>query len=347
MATTAKYIYGILNSNDEKIFDCSEDMIRKRIYTIAYRDISAVVSDSDETDITYLPKDILAMQLVEHQRVIERVMTEHTVIPMRLGTIAADEKEVETILANGYRTIKDVLAKINNRVEVDVAATWNDFGLLLKEIGEEKEIKDQKERLLANPSKVSIEDQMKIGFMVKKALDKKREQFAAQILSVLSTVSRACKEHDLMDDKMASNLAFLIDKSEHEDFERKLEELNTMFSEKLNFRCIDPLPPYSFYTIEVKNVEFEELDQARKKLGLQHIFNKEEIKKAYQRSAALVHPDKNPDALGMEKEFNEVNKAYKMLMEYCLSCEHDEQNDRFYINEQQTEDKAILVRVRQ
>ena len=45
-----------------------------------------------------------------------------------------------------------------------------------------------------------------------------------------------------MDDRMIFNIAFLIDKNKKTEFERRLDELNAIFNEKLNFRCIGPSP---------------------------------------------------------------------------------------------------------
>ena len=58
----------------------------------SYQDISALVRDSEIVDYTHMRKDILARFLIDHQTVIERVMTaQTTIIPMRLGTFAQDE----------------------------------------------------------------------------------------------------------------------------------------------------------------------------------------------------------------------------------------------------------------
>jgi hypothetical protein len=311
------------------------------VYTIPYRDISAVVSDSEIVDYTHMLKDALARQLITHQKVIEEIMPEHIIIPMRLGTFASDEKEVRDILNKGYRVIKDTFGKIKDKMEIDVVATWSDFNVVLKEVGEEKEIKEFKERLLANPKGITVDDQMKVGVMVKKVLDEKREKCAFQIQNALKTVSQGFKEHEVMDDTMVINAAFLIDKAKSKDFDRKVEELNVNFAEELNFRCVGPLPPYSFYTLEINKIQFEEIDWARKTLGISSLTtNRYEIKKAYQRAAFYSHPDKKPDKPGMGREFDEVTKAYKVLLEYC-------QDDSCSFKEEDFRKNSLIVQVRE
>lgn len=342
MGEIGKYIYGIINSNPH-----TEDF-GAGVYTIPYQDISAAVCEAEIVDYTYMLRDGLARLLVEHQEVIEGIMGQgYAIIPVRLGTYASDVAEVRDILNKGYRLIKEIMAKIHDKIEIDVCATWNDFPSVLKEVGQEREIKEFKEKLLANPEGITVDAQMKVGVMVKKALDEKRWRYAKEIEIVLRTVSQDCKAHELMDDKMVVNFAFLISKADQRDFERKVEELNTEFHDELNFRCVGPLPPYSFYTLEIKKMNFKEVDWASKKLGLNEFRSKDEIKKAYQRSAISTHPDKNPNTPGMEKEFDDVNRAYKILFDYCQACEQAGRGDGCSFDKDEFKNNAILVKVRE
>jgi len=342
------YIYGIVNSNSTSHFFTPKDSYKKEsVYAIPYQDVSAAVSNSEIIEYAYSSKDTLAKLLVWHQKVIEKIMDlKCTIIPVRLGTFAVDEAEVKDILSKGYSLIKDIMENIRDKIETDVVATWADFNSTLKEIGEEKEIKKFKEKILANPG-ITVDDQMKVGVMAKKALDKKREKYALQIQTFLKNYYVAFKVHELMDDRMVINAAFLINKREQKDFDRKVEEINTKFAEKLNFRCVGPLPPYSFYTLEIKKMQFEEIDWAKKKLRLLDDFaTKEEIKKAYRKLVFSLHPDRNPNTPGIEKEFDEVTKAYRILADYCGACKQAGKEDSLSFNEEEFEKNTILVKVK-
>ena len=334
MAKTGKYIYGIINSNANFRLFVSEDSI----HTIPSQDISAVVGDSEIVDYTCISKGDVAKMLIRHQKVLEKIMnSEVAVIPMKLGTFAVDEIEVKDVLDRGYSLIKETMEKAGDKIEIDIVATWSDFTSILKEVGEEKEIKEFKERLLASQKEITITDQMKIGLMVKKALDIRKEKYAEKIKNTLETLSKDLKMHELMDDKMVSNIAFLINKTQQNEFDRKIEALNTEFHDELNFRCVGPLPPYSFYTLEIKKMQFGEIDWAKKKLGLNDFADKDEIKKAYRRVAASSHPDRNQDIPA--KIFDDVNKANKILIDYCKAREQ--------AGEKEFEKNAVLIKVRE
>lgn len=364
MSQAGKYLYGIINSNTKKSFNLDEivafgDVYPLRsptevvessetynnAYTVPFQDISAVVSDSEIIDYSHIPKDTLARLLVRHQQTVEKVMAEHTIIPMRLGTFANSDEEVREILAKGHKTIKEILARSENCIEIDVVATLNDFNSFLREeVSEEEEIKQFKQSLLNKKGSVTVDDQMRIGVLVKKHLDKKKAQYSDQIQTALSEIAQNFKAHDLMDDTMVLNTAFLMDKSKRKDFERKLDEINNTFEEKLNFRCVGPLPPYSFYTLKVKKPRFEEVDWARKELGLTEDFiTASEIKKAHRRLALTCHPDKNPNTPDIEKKFDDMTRAYRILLDYYRASNQAEETDGCYFSEEAFEKNAMLV----
>ena len=360
MKQTGKYIYGVINSGRQEIFELDdienlEDLYpfadntnvfekSRHAYTISYEDISAVVVDSPIIEYSHLPKDTLGKMLVRHQQVIEKIMSRYCVIPMRLGTFAGNNDEVRKILAKGHETIKNIFEKSKNSIEIDVAVTTNDFKSFLQEVSQEEEIKLFKESLLTKPGGVTIDDQIKIGVLVKKHLDAKKEKLSSAIQSALGKTAQAVKSHDVMDDKMVLNCAFLLDINNQNELMQKIEHLNDEFQNKLDFRCIGPLPPYSFYTLEVKKTRFDEVRWAKEKLGLEVDFiTPAEIKKAHRRAALVCHPDKNPNTPDIERKFDEMTKAYKILLDYYKASGRDKQEEICYLNREAFEKNAVLV----
>jgi len=306
-----KCLYGIINSRGQNHFDLNGFGVD----TISFQGLSAVVSDSEETELNLMPKQALAQYLLKHQQVIEKVMESFSIIPIRLGTYAADEEAVRRILAKGFPLIIDMLSQVANTIEIDTVATWSNFEQQLKEIGQEPAINEFKQNLRAGPKGVTIDDQLKIGLMVKKALEEKRKTISARLQADLMSISQDCRSHEVMDDKMVMNCALLIAKDGREEFDKKIEDLDAEYAGKLNFRCVGPLPPYSFYTLEVSELKLDEIAWAKTRLNLpKDRISQDQVKQAYRRSAQLAHPDIKP---GAEKEFQALNKAYKLLLDYA------------------------------
>ena len=64
---------------------------------------------------------------------------------------------------------------------------------------------------------------------------------------------------------------------------------------------------------------FDEIDEARRLLGLGETATLKEIKQAYRRMAFRHHPDtsRRGDNAQSEETMKKLNWAYKLLIEYC------------------------------
>ena len=60
-----------------------------------------------------------------------------------------------------------------------------------------------------------------------------------------------------------------------------------------------------------------EIDRARRVLGLGERASLEEIKSAYRRMCKKWHPDALSDGPTRSKKIQEINAAYRLLLDYC------------------------------
>lgn len=70
-----------------------------------------------------------------------------------------------------------------------------------------------------------------------------------------------------------------------------------------------------------KKIGFEQIDQARRALGLDEYATLEEVKGAYRRLAIQYHPDRcKKSRLALcEKKIREINNAKDILTAYCAN----------------------------
>jgi DnaJ-class molecular chaperone len=61
---------------------------------------------------------------------------------------------------------------------------------------------------------------------------------------------------------------------------------------------------------------FEEIDRARKLLGLNETATAKQIKQAYRRLAFRHHPDRSAKSGEGEEIMKQVNRAYRLLQDY-------------------------------
>jgi hypothetical protein len=342
MAEKGKYIYGIIS------VQADDDVSRLKtegLELVSYQDIQAVVKDMEIENSFSMTKEETAKMLVQHQQTIEKIMAVGcSIVPMKLGTFAADASETENILTKGYSFIKNVTDEAAGKIEVDIIALWSDFAATLKEISEEEEISEFKQKLMADPTKITIEDQKQIGVMIGAALGEKKKNYADKIHKALSTASIMARSHDVMNDQMLLNTAFLLNKNETDKFDGMVDKVNAELEDKLNFRYVGPLPCYSFYTLEVENIDFDDVDWAKEKLGLNDTADIKEIKKAYKAEAMKLHPDKNIGKSGADDEFDDLNTAYKTLTAYCIAAKGPDGYCSF--NEEEVNKNTTIIKLK-
>jgi hypothetical protein len=91
MEKEGKYIYCIIETKQERNFGPIGIGGRgDEVTTIGYGDLSMVISDSPMTKYVVSRENMLA-----HEMVIEEVMKEFTVLPVRFCTIASDADELD------------------------------------------------------------------------------------------------------------------------------------------------------------------------------------------------------------------------------------------------------------
>lgn len=346
MPTNGIYIYGIVpNLYSAEMFKVIEN---SGLYAISFQNISAIVSASEEgMFIDYSDRESLGHVLVHHQRTIEELMRIGftMLMPMQLGTIVNSEEETIKILNCGYNLIIDTLKKIEFLIEIDLVATWADFNSVIKEIADHPDIVELKNDIMKRPETISSADQMKIGLIIQEKLKLKNSKIKLDILDAMEATCLDVKTHEVMNDQMVINSAFLIERKKQGIFEQVIDNLDAKNKGLLNFKLVGPLPCYSFYTLEYKEVSPDQVEQARVVLGLGYETTKAEIKKAYLNKAKLFHPDANLKN-NNETNFNSISKAYHTLLEYSAVARQLSKKNMISLAKEYVIENPFLVKIK-
>jgi hypothetical protein len=320
------YLYAIIPTREEIIFNVAGVGAQdNEVYTIGHDCLAAVASTSQLAEYRGLKRDEAVPYLVAHQRVIETIMQNHPLLPIKFGTVLADEAQVRRFLAQGASLFHTALNQYADLMQMEVVVFWNP-SQVFQQIAQEEPIIHLKNKLSNRPPEETMEERVALGQLVLAALERQREVLRVVILPVLKEVALDIMANPLMDDTMVVNVALLVDASGRKALEQKLEALDAAFERgecktpgttPLTFRCVGPLPPYSFATVEAQSLTFDAIEAARRYLNLEEEIPREEIKKAYRRLAGQSHPDRNPNTPGLEAHMSELTHAYQLLSAYA------------------------------
>ena len=240
------YVYCVIGTGDARNFGPVGIGGRgDPVTTIAYRDLSAVVSSVPMNKYVVGQETILA-----HQRVLETVMTNHTVLPARFYTVASNAEEIRSLLRTRHAELKQMLQQLDNKVELGLKAIWKDMNLVLREIAggwpRDKGLTASGE---ASPGGNTAEAAQRVRL----ALDEKKAKDRELLLQPFGRLALDLRLNRTYGDDMIMNAAFLVDRSREREFDAMVDQLGVQFSDSIDFKYVGPVPPYSFVNVVIKD----------------------------------------------------------------------------------------------
>ena len=249
MAKEGKYIYCIINGNEGRNFGPMG--IGKRddiVSTIGFQDISAVISSSPVTQYVIDPENLTA-----HEKVIEEVMKDYTVLPVRFCTIANSAEEVRTFLRRQYGEFKGMLHDMDNKVEMGLKGRWTHMEKIFEDIAQnDPDVKKIKARIADLEGAADNDAKVALGKAVKEALEEKKARKGEKIIRQFKRLVLDTRQNDLVVDDMFLNAVFLIDRTREKQFDFLVEDLAEEYQKEADFRLVGPAPPFNFVSIEMK-----------------------------------------------------------------------------------------------
>lgn len=241
--TDSKYIYCVIEARQRHEFG-KIGLGEMPVYTIGLNDLACVVSDSN-MDV-YIAN---AVNLAEHERVLEKLMKEHVVLPMRFGTVADGERGIMLMLKKHGNQFLRMFKKLAGKVEVEIEVAWKDMKAVFAEIVERN---PSLKRLKADPHAKSQEEIVMAGQMVYQYLQDKKRKESEVFIKALKRTSEGCVVLKNERDELMMNASFLVNREKLGEFDRALDLLDAKTGGRFNIKYIGPLPPYSFVEMRVR-----------------------------------------------------------------------------------------------
>lgn len=246
MANEGKYLYAIIKECRPREFGRIGIGGRNdEVYTVRYKDLTCVVSNSPVRKYSVNRENCLA-----HQQVLEEIMEQYTVLPVRYGVIAENlDLVTEKLLKGYYDMLQEQIKRMKGKMELGLKIMWKEMPAIYQELVEENE--DIRKMRDAFQKNVTYDQKMKLGEMVERALEAKKQREQKIILTPLKKLADEAKDNFLMGEWMVINSVFLVDESKTKEFDQKVSQLAEQHNERAKFKYFGPVPPYNFVNVPV------------------------------------------------------------------------------------------------
>jgi hypothetical protein len=271
-----------------------------------------VTSGVDEGIFQGLGRAMAVHYLTAHQMVLETVMHDYPVLPVKFGTMLPDEEMLRILLHQGGRMLRTTLESYAGTQQYEVVVLW-DLQKIFPQIAAEEPIAALRTKLAGRAPDEAVDERVILGQMVHAALQRRRGQIGAQVIARLRDLADDMIMNPMMDDSMVVNVALLLKVAHQGELDERLGVLDALFGGQLQIRCVGPLPSYSFATLEAQAFSFDAVDIARQQLGLAEEATTAAIKRAYRQLATQAHPDHNPSAEHAVAQMEALTGAYQLL----------------------------------
>jgi hypothetical protein len=199
--------------------------------------LTAVVSDAPE-DLRAKRRDVAA-----HQAVLERLMADGSVLPMRFGLLGPDDDQVVQVLEDNRDAYTERLDELTDCLEFNLKVGRDEDDLLHEAVLESAQIRELNEFTRANPD--AHNEKMRLGELITEELSARQDSDARETVDRLvpaalnTMVGQPTKDCFL-------NMSFLVKRDKAAAFSQAVDEEAARRSAAFTFRLSGPLPPYSF-----------------------------------------------------------------------------------------------------
>jgi hypothetical protein len=162
-----------------------------------------------------------AEALWHHERLLEALMADRAVLPMRYGTVLADESQLRRVLAERSKEFSRLLHTVRGRVELAL-------------------------RMLPPESEGVADEQARSGreYMEARVRRRREGEEAIALLRPLDRIADACRTPGTAADGVARR-SYLVERERVEHFTALVQQLQAAHAD-LRMTCTGPWPPYSF-----------------------------------------------------------------------------------------------------
>jgi hypothetical protein len=236
-----RYVYAVVDAGSS-LPDGLEGLDGAPLRTVTCGEVAAVVADIAVERPPGRRADLLA-----HSRVVDALAVDLVVVPVQFGSLLPDDESVvEDFLAPQQPLFLEHLEALDGRAQFTLRASYHEGTALAEIVQSDPEIADLRRRTRDLPEDEGYSLRVRLGELVAKAMERKREDDAAVLLDAVAphVAAQLPRSGGGLDHVL--DVALLVDDERREELERHLESLAEAVHERIRLRLMGPMAPYDF-----------------------------------------------------------------------------------------------------
>jgi len=244
-----QYLYCIVRCREPRTFDTLGMGERGDVvHTINFEDLAVVTSDSPQQRYDNTRRNMMA-----HMRVLDEVMADYTVLPVRFDSVAPSPEAVrEQLLKSRYRELSALLDGMEGRIEMGLKAFWYEDVVFQEIVSDNPTIRRVRDGLSGRALEETYYDRIRLGELVESELKGRRGRDADGILQRLRPLAEKTQVNTPIADHMVVNAAFLIARAREAEFDAMVRALDADMGRRLLIKCVGPVAPYNFVNVSMR-----------------------------------------------------------------------------------------------
>jgi hypothetical protein len=234
----AVYVYGVVNGSGPEVQGAG---------VAAAAPVRSVPGDGFAAVVSDVPAGWRAANrtdLQAHDRVLNELVGENAVIPMRFGVVMDSDDEVrERLLTRRSDELGALFERLNGRVQMSVKAYYVGEALLQEVLRRYPQLKRRSET-------ASMSERINLGRDVAAAVEEQRALDQDLLLAPLSEPVDDVRVDPPVSERQALNLHLLVERARRPRLDAVVTRLSTEYGDRFAFRYVGPLPPYSFTELQ-------------------------------------------------------------------------------------------------
>ena len=241
------YTYAIIDSNS-KINSSINGLGGAVVYNIPYRNIGIVVSESEHV------QDIAQEHILKHEEVVEKLMEDFTVLPMRFHTLFNQEKDALLMMKEYCGDFRENLDRLRNKKEFGVRVIWPGDVKRNRIIDAYKKSNAGADMPDSSSVKSFVKEKFE-EYKIDKEFEEEADKYIALIDNFFSRWACEKKIEKLKSENLLLNAFYLVEKEKEGDFKEAFERARDIcICGDLKYLFSGPWPPYNFISLTKKTL---------------------------------------------------------------------------------------------